>query len=186
MQIIAQNGNIYNMKRFSGIYQVKESMDKYDIIACESALIHDETMPNNYVLLGSYPTKEMMKNVMDGITTAMELESILFRMPAKDHTWISTAITKVLTISNSHMREGTNTWLEEQDLISAYPKMDAALESYYGWYIPIGTGFQEYIDRIPEDLLRCIKFAFEHGCALLELDNDADEIPDLPIYKWEN
>lgn len=95
-------------------------------------------------------------------------------------------ISKMLTLSTSHISAATAAQLAKNDQITVpyYPKSD------FGWFIYIDRELCQSADKtdaqqIPKDLQALIYYANDLDCEILCLDSDGPIIPYLQKYKHE-
>ena len=97
-------------------------------------------------------------------------------------------ITKMLTISNGHVSDGT--WQKLAREASAEFGVVLPMSVYekgnYGFFVCCASMVDIIADEdekeIPDDLLLCMKLAHEHGCIWLCLDDDGEIVPELPFH----
>lgn len=93
-------------------------------------------------------------------------------------------ISKMLTLSTTHISQKTAEWLNDQEEIVSYEK------ECYGWFIYIPPKKSEILKEyllnkyVPEDIKCLIKVAVEQDCVWICLDNSVQPILELPLYKW--
>lgn len=91
-------------------------------------------------------------------------------------------ITRMLTINTAHIKEETAEKIDEFDLVT-FDKVN------FGWFIYIPTEKEDVMEiledkNIPDDLVDCIRLAWENNCNWLCLDRDASEFDELETYEW--
>jgi hypothetical protein len=94
---------------------------------------------------------------------------------------------KMLHLTTAHLTKDTcNRWLRGID-------NQAILALYFecGWHVyvedvtpPVLRRWAEQ-DKVPEDLVRVLKYAHNQGCTWISFDSDAPICADLPTYDWE-
>lgn len=88
-------------------------------------------------------------------------------------------ISYMLTISTAHIRPETSSLLDKDAVgLIVYQAGECG-------HMVVTTGLEFCRECIPEDLNVCVKYAAEHDCDLLHFDNDAQTVPDLPVYEWD-
>jgi hypothetical protein len=94
------------------------------------------------------------------------------------------AVHKYLDASTAHVSKATADWLAGQARDTLKHGVIPTLVVYdylYGWFVPV----PEDMDRaVPFDLRAVLNHAKQHGCILVRLDGDGDEIEGLPTFKW--
>lgn len=85
-------------------------------------------------------------------------------------------IRSVLGLSTSHITLETSINIPRLQDLTAHPYAE-------GFFIFIPDDINSC--ELPSDLKKCMNFAKDHGCKWLNLDRDAEEIKELPIYDWE-
>ena len=88
-------------------------------------------------------------------------------------------ICKMLTISTGHISRATADRLTEGD--DDLPWVLAW--SDYGWLV-LAHDIAGDDHDFPEDLQRCMDFAWSHGCDWVRLDCDGDKLDELPVFDW--
>lgn len=96
-------------------------------------------------------------------------------------------ITRMLTISTSHISKETADLLAGEYPIDSVPVWEISVGIYakeeYGWYIYFSLA--EHIHpSMPEDLAACLRLARKHDCSILCLDTDGDIVDSLATYDW--
>ena len=93
------------------------------------------------------------------------------------------AIQSILDINNSHISEGTATWLENQinhrstSPVIVYDKTD------YGWFVHVFEEDEQRQNELPKDLSKIFNYARKHSCSWIMLDQEGDElINELPTF----
>ena len=65
------------------------------------------------------------------------------------------------------------------DVIS-YPKYDKEAKETFGAFVHVPDDLDEC--KMPRDLKKVLEYAQKKGCYWLQIDRDAEVIPDLPVY----
>lgn len=96
-------------------------------------------------------------------------------------------ITNMLTISTAHIAESTANFLEELVNNKHSDRFDVpmVMQHTYGFIIWVGQDDitpKEY--GISEDLRACMQLAYNNACHWLNLDSDAEIVPDLETFDW--
>lgn len=97
-------------------------------------------------------------------------------------------IQKMLCLSTAHIKPETMALLEEDALedIVAYPKEIPSTGENCGAFIYVdGASLDEGIEDVPEDLVRVLQYAAKHDASWIMLDDDEEEVEDLPTYYEE-
>jgi hypothetical protein len=92
----------------------------------------------------------------------------------------------MLVLGTAHIRPETDQKLTDlsNDMPTVYyPKTPARHGESYGWIFPISPEI-EWPDAISDDLKAIRKLAEREGCTWIMLDQDGDEIDELPTYGW--
>lgn len=100
-------------------------------------------------------------------------------------------ISKMLTLSTSHVTDKTLKLLDTEASGNNFPCLGVYKKEEYGYFI--------YIDKdafhkengnpnsdMPGDLVTVIAFTLEAGCNILCLDCDGDELVCLPHYEYKS
>lgn len=91
-------------------------------------------------------------------------------------------ICKMMTLSTFHIKPETAVLLERKSFV-----FNTGLVVYekgeYGWFIWIPEFIGEC--NIPEDIITCMRFAKDNGCAWMCLDRDGDVFDEIPCYEWD-
>ena len=93
-------------------------------------------------------------------------------------------IERVLTVSTAHISAETDEKLCNGDMDEA--GMSVYEKGEFGWFLfvdPVVECFW-YKEKIPEDLMSCIRLAQANHCEWLCLDRDAEILSELPTYEW--
>ena len=85
-------------------------------------------------------------------------------------------ISKVLTLTTSHITLETSGWLSDEHGCSlpCYP-------TEYGFFVFV-PGCESYV--VPDDLRQVCSLATKLGCNWVQLDCDAGTVEELPQYDW--
>lgn len=86
-------------------------------------------------------------------------------------------IYKIMVMSTAHLTEQTFLFLNGGDYSIAYVNDEG-----FGTIVRFTDSDLEDED-LPEDLMRCLKFASENDCDYVRFDGDGTQY-DLPIYDW--
>lgn len=106
----------------------------------------------------------------------------MFRITQKERVKNLLDITKMITLSTSHVSETTKKLLTENEtdsdtLTLPVYKKDA------GWFICV-TDIDPDSPTIPDDLKNLISFAQNIGCDWLCLDSDGQTLPYFEKFHW--
>ena len=98
-------------------------------------------------------------------------------------------ISQMLVVSTAHVSQETAKRID-----SAYGKnfedlMDDAhwLPSFIreeGWMFYAGNLDERELEGAPDDLLKVLRFAADHGCTWVMFDADGPDVEELPSYEW--
>ena len=98
-------------------------------------------------------------------------------------------ISKMLTLSTAHLRKGTMTEMDANDIdgIVLWPKGEYG---YFVWIPDVGIDRAnncpapfEYPDAVPNELRLALEFGREHGCEFVCFDCDGDTVEGLVTYE---
>jgi hypothetical protein len=94
-------------------------------------------------------------------------------------------ISKLLTLSTSHMTDEDQKKLTKWERLGAYPML--ILTHPYGWMFwaheqEDGEGVE--ILGLSEELGRCLLHALSLGCDYILFDRDASAVEALPTFDW--
>ena len=105
-------------------------------------------------------------------------------------------ISRTLTISTVHIKKETMQELrrinEEQKYVLDYRFPAFYTKGEYGFliYVPENIldtdteGKNTAYPQVPEDLVKAMQLAREHGCEWLCLDDNGEEVEELERYNW--
>lgn len=100
-------------------------------------------------------------------------------------------ITKMLTLSTSHITKETATLLSEACMyrkeISLVFYQKRWYNDYSGWFIYIPEELETYPEDyqdIPDDLMQILLFAKHNDCTWICLDCDGEEVDCLEVFYW--
>ena len=91
---------------------------------------------------------------------------------------------KILHLSIDHLKKET---VEAINDLSPFPIVFLDPSDEYGFVVRITeSDFDEdgTMDDL-EDLLECMRFAWENDCGYIRFDVCGPDMPELPTYKWE-
>lgn len=99
-------------------------------------------------------------------------------------------ISKMLTISTTHIRKDTAEFIENVCRDNTLSKLIVydktarynGCSEEYGWFIYCNVDLPDL--NVPEDLLKLIKFTKSNNCDWLCLDRDGDVVDSLDKYEW--
>jgi len=94
-------------------------------------------------------------------------------------------IDKMLTVSTAHISIETNNWLIRECNPSSATDITAYMKDDVGFFVYVPDLSQFIVQNIPEDLVKCMKLAYENGCSWLCLDCDGSEVEGLEVFNWE-
>lgn len=90
---------------------------------------------------------------------------------------------KCIALSTSHIKPSSFDWLTEQHI-----NHDYAMCTFRdtGCFLKLHETLEDnIIDGIPCDLAIVIYTAWNHGARLIEFDNAAIEVDELPTFEWD-
>ena len=96
-------------------------------------------------------------------------------------------ISKMLTLSTSHVTEATLTKLESEATDNNYPCLSVYKKEDFGYIIYIDKhayNRDHAGDYLPGDLRTVVAFTIETGCNILCLDCDGEELVCIPHYEY--
>lgn len=88
-------------------------------------------------------------------------------------------ISCILVISTAHISPQTARLMDAGAINAGF------YSAYEHGYQLLTVEWENYKDIMPDDLKDCVKFAAEHGCDWLCLNSDANPVPNLPVYEWD-
>ena len=92
----------------------------------------------------------------------------------------------MLTLSTAHVTKETMKLIDEEVKNNRFLSLSVYAKEDFGWFIYLDkeafTKFNRDCMDMPDDLKMLIDFAFDHGCDMLCLDGNGEELPYLRTY----
>lgn len=97
-------------------------------------------------------------------------------------------LSKMVTMSTSHITEETNRYLSNKDNERYFGFVIYEKENYgYFMYLPTDREEdEEYLKELPEDLAGIFTFARNNNIDVVCLDCDGEVLEELPTYEWND